>query len=142
MAETESAPAGADAGELPKLDARGQITLPLDGQDYQLRPSRTAISAIEAKLRPLTALVAEGSRGDLSLKDMGVISAELMHAFAEVNPKHELIDDYRGAKPERLADLIYEAGSPRILARLLAVLIGALNGGYTASGEARPPATT
>jgi len=127
--------------EEAKLDARGQVTLPLGGVDYGLRPSFAAISAIERKLRPLPALVAEGGRGDLSLADMGIIAAELMRAYGEANPSDELADTYKTSKPERLAELIYEAGSPRILARLLVVLIGSFNGGYTASGEAKPPET-
>jgi hypothetical protein len=125
--------------DLPPVDARGEITLPLGGHEYHLRPSRIAISAIEKQLRPLPALVAEGARGDLSLVDQAVIAAELMKAWGLANAGDPMAEQHKGAKPERLADLIYESGGTRILARLLAVMIGALNGGYTAAGEMRPP---
>lgn len=138
MAEVDAAA----AAEEPEVDTRGEITLPLDGVDYHLRPSRKAISAIEKKLRPLPALVAEGSRGDLSLVDMSIIAAELMHAWAEANPSGERALGHREAKPERLADLIFEAGAPGIFTRLLLVLMGAMNGAYTAAGERKPTETT
>lgn len=127
--------------EDPQVDTRGEITLPLGGVEYHLRPSRTAISAIEAKLRPLPALVAESSRGDLSLKDMGIIAVEFMRAWAEANPKGERVVGHRDANPDKVSDLIYESGAPKIFARLVAVLMGALNGGYTASGERKPTET-
>ena len=125
-----------------KLNPLGEISLPLDGQQYQLRPSRKAISNIEQQLRSLPQLAADARSGMLSIEEMGLIAAELMRAFGEANPEDPLVRDYKGAKPDVLADLIYEAGAPAINSRLMLVLIGALTGGYTASGEAKPTTRT
>lgn len=138
MAEPDDKP----AEEEPKVNVRGEITLPLGGEDYGLRPSRTAIEAIEEKVRPLAGLVAEAGRGDLGLKDMATIAAELMKAYGAAHPELPNVQTYREASVDRLKDLIHEAGQVRILTRISVVLIGAINGGFTAAGEMKPTETT
>ena len=132
----------ADAKPEAAADTRGQVSVELDGQEYLLRPSFEAIAACERQLRPLYQLATEASRGELSLDDMGVIVAEMMRAQGKADPDGPLAADYKGARAERCSQLVYEAGAPGVCARLMVVLIGALNGGYDAKGEAKAPATT
>lgn len=129
--------AGAD--EAPAtLDVSGQITVPLDGQDYLLRPSYEAILAIERELGPLFGLAHRATLGQLTAEEQAVCVAELMKAHGRADK--EASADYRDPKPKRIGELIYEAGLPRICARLGVLLAGALNGGYDAAGEAKAAA--
>jgi hypothetical protein len=134
--------------DVKKLDDQGQITVPLDGQDYVLRPSFNAIRAIERYGRPsgraLAQFADEASRYALSIDDMGFIVSEFMRAHGVACPEDPLATDYKNAKPDRCAELIYETGVPRIAIRLYAILAGAIAGGYTPSGERRalPEMTT
>lgn len=146
MSDEKGATAPADpAGELedapPKVDVRGQMLIPLGEPEnnFLLRPSYTAIKAIEKDLRrTVMELAGEGLRGALSCEDLGVICAHFMRAEGRHNP--EAGPSYKGASAEKLAELIYEAGAPRITARVAIVLMGAATGGYTAKGEVRPVA--
>lgn len=138
---TAKAPPAAEEPAEPVLNANGEMLLPLDAR-YVLRPSRRAIQAIERQLRPLLELAQDAARGALSIDEMAVISAEMMRAYGAANPNEPGIVNYTGAQTEPLADLIFEAGSSKICARLMVVLTGALSGGYNASGEAKPATET
>lgn len=127
--------AGADAAPAVEVDARGQSTLPLDGQNYLQRPSHEAILAIERELGPLFGLSLQATHGNLTLDQMSVVAAEFMKAVHRSDPESGA--DYRAPSPAKLSKLIYEAGAPRICARLAVILTGAVNGGYTAEGEAK-----
>jgi hypothetical protein len=131
-------PAAADEGE---ANVRGEVTVELDGQQYHLRPSRLAIENIEAKTgRSLTELVALSNleRLQLTLRECAISVAEMMNAYGRSHEGCPGHSDYAGAKPDRCADLIYEAGIPKVQARLWVVFVAALTGGVDASGEARP----
>ena len=120
---------------------RGEVTLPLDGQEYQLRPSREAIMNIERSLgRSLFELTDAARSHSLSIEEMAAITAEMMRAYARSHPDDPLLSSYQGAKPERLAELIFEAGPMMIQPRITVVLLSALTGGVDASGEAKPKA--
>ncbi len=127
-----------------EVDARGQMTVPLDGQEYVLRPSLEAILAIERQTRPRTLydLATEASQIRLPIEDLATIVAHFMRAHGKASPDDPLATDYQGAKPERLRDLIYEAGIPSITQRVYVVLLGAISGGYDASGEVKAPTIT
>jgi hypothetical protein len=121
----------------PQVDTRGQITVPLGDADYLLRPSREALSAIEKKLgRSLLVIAGQAVNGSLSVEDMAIICVEMMKAQGKADPKSG--PSYSGAKVEKIADLIFEQGTPSITARLVVLLMGAVTGGYTASGEVKP----
>ncbi len=120
------------------LDTRGQIAIELEGQKYMLRPSFEAINAIELQTgRSLYDLAGEGTTGRMKAETMGLIVAELMRAHGKANPEDPLASTYNGAKAQRIAELIYEEGVPYLIPPIVAVLIGALTGGYTASGEVK-----
>lgn len=122
--------------DTPEVTFQGEITVPLEGIEYVLRPSYAAIMAIERQTgRSLFDLAGEATSGRMTIADMGVICAEMMHAYGREDPECEMASTYKGAKPERIASLIYETGGPRVSARIAVLLMGALTGGYTASGK-------
>jgi hypothetical protein len=133
MAKPKSKP---DAEE-PKVDLLGQLSVQLDAE-YQLRPSRQAISNIErATGKGLYQLTVQAGSLALSVEEMGVCVAEMMRAYAVHDPDAGAA--YKGAKPEVCADLIFENGPVDVARRLAIIFTGALTGGYTASGEVKAP---
>jgi hypothetical protein len=127
--------------EEPVVDVLGQLSVTLDGTEYTLRPSRQAISNIERQTgKTLSALAVQASGFGITVEEMGVSVCEMMRAYAAFDP--EASADYKGAKPERCADLVFEAGPMGIARRLAIIFTGALTGGYTASGEPRAIRTT
>jgi hypothetical protein len=123
-----------------EVDLLGQLSVSFDGTDYMLRPSRQAISSIELGLgKSLTQIAVQCGSLALSTSELGLCVAELMRAYADFNPKAGA--DYRGAKPERCADLIYENGPVDVARRLAVIFTGALTGGYTAAGEPKAVGT-
>jgi hypothetical protein len=130
----------AKAGEAATLDLSGQITVTLGGQDYRLRPSWEAIIEVEQALRPLFSLATDASRGVLTIPDMATLVAAFMRAEGKrMGDKAPQVSTYRNANEEKLSKLIFEQGAPSVCARLMVLLVGALNGGYTAEGEAKTP---
>jgi hypothetical protein len=112
---------------------RGEFAMTLDGVTYRLRPSFTAISAIEEKTgMKLIPLANAGGRGDISLEHLGVIAAELIRAGAKADD-----ESTRNVGATRIAQLCYEAGIPAALARVTACLLDAATGGRTIEGNVK-----
>ena len=120
--------AGASAGA---NGARGEHALELSGRSYRLRPSFEAAQAIEVETgRALIELLRDANTMALSYADLGTICAEYIRAGAE--------DDLtRRISAERIAELIYEEGTARVIPVVTLVLVDAISGGRTASGEAK-----
>jgi hypothetical protein len=117
-------------------DDRGEVTLRLDGQEYHLRPSWQAIRTCEKETgRSLFELTNIARANGLSLTEMAVITAEMMHAYGRSHPDDPLVTDHLGAKPDRLEELIFEAGALSIQPRLTILLLAALTGGVDAQGD-------
>lgn len=130
-----------DAPQVVKIDERGQISILLDA-DYVLRPSVEAIMEAERETAlSLFDLASLAANARMRLEQMGILVAAFMRAHGKANPDDPLKSTYLGAKPETLAGLVMEAGAPRIMSALAVLLAGALNGGYTASGEPRAAGT-
>jgi hypothetical protein len=120
------------------VDTRGQITVELDGTDFVLRPSYEAIMEAERETGlSLFDLAGLASNGRMTFEQMGVVTAAFMRAHGKASPDDPLKSSYIGAKPAKLSQLIYEAGGPKVIGRLTVLLVGALTGGYTSSGEAK-----
>lgn len=121
-------------------NARGEVALPLDGQDYHLRPSYEAIDAIERQTgRTLYELADSARHQGLTLKECGIVGSEMMKAYARTHAtSEEPLLGYAGAKPDRVAELVFEAGPALIQPRLALVLLAAVTGGVDASGEMKP----
>jgi hypothetical protein len=121
------------------VDTRGQISVEFEGQKFILRPSWEAINAIEQQTgRGLYELATLATTGQLALDVLSLIVVELMRAYGRANPQDPLHATYMSATTTRISELIYESSIPQVLARVAVVLLGALTGGYTASGEAKP----
>lgn len=128
------------ADELPEVDLLGQLTVDLDAE-YTLRPSRQAISNIEKLLgKALPQLAVQCGSMMLTVEEMGVCVAELMMAYGEFDAKAGA--SYKAPNPAKLADLIYENGPVDTARRLGVIFVGALSGGYTASGEVKAAGKT
>lgn len=120
----------ANASSVANAD-RGEHELTLAGRTYLLRPSYTAIKAIETQTgASIVVLARRGNLGDLMLEQVGIIASEMIRAGA----KSEMT---RNVSAERIAELCYEEGLPHVTARLTLALIDAATGGRTASGEAK-----
>jgi hypothetical protein len=126
------------ADETPEVDLRGEISIPLEGREYGLRPSFDAIKRIERLTgKNHEHLAQQAIQQNLTYEDMGIICAEMMREYGKANPDDPLKSSYLGAKAEKLEKMIFEEGKPKIGVRLAVVLTAALSGGYTASGEAK-----
>lgn len=136
MAGRKPKTAAADTAALEQagVDARGQISVELGGEWFVLRPSEEALAAAEEDLDlSLEQMVALAQFSRLTLAQMAVLVLHMMRAYGKANPDASAA--YRASNVERLRALIFEAGVPRIRARLVPLLTGAMTGGYTAEGE-------
>jgi Phage tail tube protein, GTA-gp10 len=132
---TRKAPQPAiDMPVAPVVNAeRGEHELELDSATYRLRPSFSAIVAIERKCESsLIELASFASVGRLSLDRLGIIAAEFIRAGAEAGDSLT-----RNVKAEKIAELIYVEGVPKITAKLTIALLDAVTGGVDAEGNAK-----
>jgi hypothetical protein len=112
---------------------RGEHTLTLARTTYVLRPSFEACRAIEEALgASLIELAREANKMALSLDQLGTICAELIRAGAR--PGDAMT---RAVAVERIAELIFEEGQSGVLPVVTLVLLDAITGGRTASGEVK-----
>jgi hypothetical protein len=135
----EKAAGGPRAESPAEVDERGRITLTLEGEEFLLRPSREAIATIERRLGlPLYDLTTAASRVGLTQDQLTIIAVEFMRAHGKTMPEDDpRRSSYIGCKEERVGDLIFEASPAKVCARLYILLLGAISGGYDASGEAK-----
>jgi len=116
---------------------RGELTITLEGVEYPLRPSYTAITAFEEKTgKSLQELAISADGGALSLAQMAVIVVETMTAFGRANDRKDLV----GWKVEHVRELLFNAGLMIVQPRIALLLAMALTGGHnpgeaTATGE-------
>jgi hypothetical protein len=119
---------------------RGEHELTLAGRSYVLRPSHTALKAIERETGEATlTLVRHGNAGALTMEQLGIIAAELIRAGADVDDSMTQAID-----AERVEELIFEntgpngvGGLPYAQSKLTLCLLDAATGGRKASGEAK-----
>jgi hypothetical protein len=114
---------------------RGEHAITLGGKTYLLRPSHTALKAIEVETgRATLALIRLGNVGELNLEQLGIIGAELIRAgAAEDDEMTQSVD------ADRIEELIFEneKGLPEAQSRFTLCLIDAATGGRDLSGEAK-----
>jgi len=124
------------AADMTANETRGEISLTLDGQEQTLRPSYAAIDAFESETgKGLMALFNEAQTGVMPVKTAAIIVTHCMRAQAAAK------GDQLGERVQvkRIAELIVEAdgGVMLVLIRLQQLLLNAVSGGYTASGEVK-----
>lgn len=128
-----AAPKKGGAASPPANPERGEHELVLAGVTYRMRPSHSAMVAIERKTgQSIMDLLRAGNTGSLSLDHLGTISGELIRAGAgDGDTLTAQVDD------DRIGELIFEEGVHRTMARVTLCLIDAASGGRKASGEAK-----
>lgn len=105
---------------------RGEVTLPLDGTDYVLRPTFAACSAIETQTgRSLTELLTRADDRTLSMAEAGIIATEFIRAWG----RETQVNSVAAVQTQRVTELIYEGGIARAVPRLTIVLLAAVTGG-------------
>ena len=132
-------------------EVRGEVDLVLDGQRFVLRPSYTAIIAMEKKTgRPLLELASLTEQGCLSQEAQAIVVTELIRAWG----RSFVLDEYasaadkaiataaKGSNAETIGELLYPVGAMAVQPRVAVVLGMALTGGCLPSGEVKPTATT
>ncbi|MDF0489209.1 hypothetical protein PX554_13795 [Sphingomonas sp. H39-1-10] len=123
---------------------RGEVDLVLEGQRFVLRPSYTAIVAMEKKTGlPLIQLAQLAEQCCLSQDAQAIVVTELVRAWGRAL----IIDEYatgadkaiatsaKGANADTIAELLYPVGVMAVQPRLAIVLGLALTGGCLPSGE-------
>ena len=132
-------------------DVRGEVDLVLEGQRFVLRPSYTAIVAMEKKTgAPLLQLAQLAEEGCLNQEQQAIVVTELVRAWGR-----SLVDDEyasaadraiassaRGANVDTIGELLYPVGLMSVQPRIAIVLGLALTGGCLPSGEMKTAGTT
>jgi hypothetical protein len=127
-------------------EVRGEVDIELDGQRYVLRPSHTAIKAMERKTAmPLVQLAALAEQCLLSQEAQEIVVTELVRAWG----RELAVDEYataaqksvatsaRAASPEAIGELLFSVGVIPVQARVAIVLKLAAAGGCLPSGEVK-----
>lgn len=135
-----------DANEL-----RGEVDIVLDGQRFILRPSYTAILAIERKAgKPLLELAALAEQSMLTQEAQAIVVTELVRAWG----RGLVLDEYssaeeksiattaKAANAESMGELLFSVGAMAVQPRVAIVLGAALTGGCLPTGELKPTETT
>lgn len=135
----------ADANEL-----RGEVDLVLDGQRFVLRPSFTAIVAMEKKTGlALLQLVQLAEQGALTQEAQAIVVTELVRAWG----REQILDEYasasdrsmvtsaKAANQDTIAELLFPVGVMAVQPRVAIVLGLAATGGCLPSGEAKATGT-
>ncbi len=125
-------------------ELRGEVDLILEGQRFVLRPSYTAIVAMEKKTGlPLIQLAQLAEQAALSLEAQAIVVTELVRAWG----REIVVDEYasaadkaiatsaRGANADSIGELLYPVGVLAVQPRLQLVLGMAVSGGCLPSGE-------
>lgn len=131
-------------------DLRGEVDIELDGQRYVLRPSYTAIKAMEKKTgQPMLQLATLAEQGALDQETQAIVVTELVRAWG----REIVVDEYasaadkatataaRGANPDIIGELLYSVGVMAVQPRIAIVLGLAVTGGCLPSGELKPTGT-
>lgn len=122
-------------------ETRGEAALTLDGQRFVLRPSFTALAAIEAKTgRSLVELALMAGEGRMPIATMAAVATECIRAWGKAQPGDE--GKVAAAVSEaRIAECIFESDGGVMVAMktIEIVLMLGVTGGVTASGERKPP---
>lgn len=117
---------------------RGEVSIELEGVEYGLRPTYQAITAIEDSLgRSVLELAVASDAAQLTVRQMALIVTEFIRAWGSENDRPETAQ----FKPERVAELLVEAGLMRVQPRVSLVLGQAVTGGHK-PGEATAAGTT
>lgn len=132
-------------------ELRGEVDLVLDGQRFVLRPSYTAIVAMEKKTGfALLQLVQLAEQGALPQEAQAIVVTELVRAWG----REQVLGEYataaekamatsaRAADQDTIAELLYPVGVMAVQPRVAIVLGLAATGGCLPSGEVKAAGKT
>lgn len=132
-------------------DLRGEVDIELDGQRYVLRPSYTAIKAMEKKTgQPMLQLATLAEQGALDQETQAIVVTELVRAwgrglhldeYATAEDK-AIATSAKGVNAHAMGELLYSVGVMLVQPRIAIVLGLAVTGGCLPSGELKPTGTT
>jgi hypothetical protein len=126
-----------------KVDEQGEITLPLCGEVFNLRPSHAAIKAIQRETgKSLYELASRAQGLALTLDEVEIVATEMIRAWGDQNPSGENATSHRGASRPKIGEMIFEEGDAKVQRVLGVLLVAALTGGVTKSGEVKAPEQT
>ena len=130
---------------------RGEVDLVLGGQSFVLRPSYTAVVAMEKKTGfSLLQLAQLAEQGVLTQEALASVVTELVRAWG----REQILDEYaspsershvtsaKAASVESIADLLYPVGVMAVQPRIAIVLGLAATGGCLPSGEVKATGMT
>jgi hypothetical protein len=118
-------------------EARGELSLSLEGVEYGLRPSYTAQEAVETALgKSIEELAMAADRGRLLLVETATIAGEFIREWGRQTGDKGVA----AFNDRRLKEVIVEEGSMIVSRRLGIALYMAVSGGVTATGEVKPVA--
>jgi hypothetical protein len=129
---------------------RGEVDLVLEGQRFVLRPSYTAIVAMEKKTgKSLVELATSAEQCALSQDTQAIVVTELVRAWGRELADNEyataaekaVFTAARGANPDSIGELLYPVGVLAVQPRISVVLGLALSGGCLPSGEMKTTGT-
>ena len=110
---------------------RGEVDIELEGQQFILRPSYTAIiEAEKATGKSLVKLATAAGDGELSLTDTAIVITEMIKAQGKAANDMNLA----GVNALRIGELIAEYGLMQTQLRLVIALTNAATGGCKADG--------
>ncbi|KQO51409.1 hypothetical protein [Sphingomonas sp. Leaf257] len=125
---------------------RGEVDLVLDGQSFVLRPSYTAIVAMEKKTGlALLQLTQLAEQGVLTQEAQAIVVTELVRGWG----REQVLDEYssasersrvtahKGVNVDTIAELLFPVGVMAVQPRIAIVLGLAATGGCLPSGEAK-----
>ncbi len=135
----DSSGALADAQAI-RLNISGELEFDMEGVAYVLRPSMDAIEAIERQTGKSLLELANDARGlRLKLPDVAVIVAETIRAWGReaTATSSDVQRDAAKYTPAGVKPFIFAAGVAQVNARLAALLMGAVSGGYDPFGHGK-----
>lgn len=116
---------------------RGEVSVRMDGEDYVLRPSYEAITAVEDQTgQSIQQLALAADEGALQLKQAAIVVTEFVKAWGRENDKPY----FEKFSVRRISELLFQEGLLKVNPRVALALWQALTGGHV-PGEANAAGT-
>lgn len=117
---------------------RGEVSVQMEGEDYVLRPTYDAITAVEEQTgRSIQQLALAADEGSLPLRHAAIVVTEFVKAWGRENDKPY----FAQFTVRRIAELLFAEGLLKVNPRVALALWQALTGGHV-PGEANAAGTT
>lgn len=119
----------------PANELRGEVDIVLEGEQFILRPSHTAIQNIERETgKTMVQLAIASDEQALPIEHCAIIVGEMIRAWGKATDHHV----GKHVNNRRIGELLFEHGLLAVMPRINLVLTMAATGGCLASGEPKP----